>query len=126
MLASVPGIDPVLARRLHHDLGIDTLEELEASAYNGRLTNLAGIGSKRLAGIIDSLSAWLGPVRGGTRAARPLLGEQAILQTAPDQWTKPGADLLLQSRVKTMNWELGVVLQCVYPELQVEEGPQAV
>src|SRR5574342_451940 len=31
LLASVPGIGPVLADRLHHDLGIDTLEEVEAT-----------------------------------------------------------------------------------------------
>ncbi|HJY82337.1 MAG TPA: helix-hairpin-helix domain-containing protein, partial [Candidatus Binatia bacterium] len=49
LLASVPGIGPVLADRLHHDLGIDTLEELEAAAHDGRLTNLAGIGEKKLA-----------------------------------------------------------------------------
>src|SRR5262245_50984458 len=30
LLASVPGIGPVLADRLHHELGIATLEELEA------------------------------------------------------------------------------------------------
>jgi DNA polymerase (family X) len=68
ILASVPGIGKVLARRLHHELGIDTLEELEASAYNGRLSNLAGIGPKRLTGIIDSLAARLGRVRGQPQA----------------------------------------------------------
>jgi len=51
LLASVPGIGKVLARRRHHDLGIDTLEDLEPSAYNGRFANLAGIGPKRLAAI---------------------------------------------------------------------------
>jgi len=63
LLASVPGIGPVLADRLHHDLGIDTLEELEAAAHDGRLTNLAGIGEKKLAGIMDSLATRLGRVR---------------------------------------------------------------
>ena len=55
VLASVPGIGPVLADRLHHDLGIETLEELEAAAHEGRLRR-AGIGDKRLAGIRDSLA----------------------------------------------------------------------
>ena len=55
MLASVPGIGPVLADRLHHDFGIETLEELEAAAHEGRLRR-AGIGDKRLAGIRDSLA----------------------------------------------------------------------
>lgn len=79
LLASVPGIGKVLARRLHHDLGIDTLEDLETSAYNGRLANLAGIGPKRLAAIIDSVAARLGRVRGRTHAPHvadePPIGE---------------------------------------------------
>jgi hypothetical protein len=79
LLASVPGIGKVLARRLHHDLGIDTLEDLETSAYNGRLANLAGVGPKRLAGIIDSVAARLGRVRARAHAAHaadePPIGE---------------------------------------------------
>jgi len=67
LLASVPGIGPVLADRLHHDLGIDTLEELEAAAHDGRLTNLAGIGEKKLAGIMDSLATRLGRMRAPVR-----------------------------------------------------------
>lgn len=69
LLVSVPGIGPVLAERLHHDLGIDTLEELEAAAHDGRLTNLAGIGEKKLAGIMDSLATRLGRVRAPVRPA---------------------------------------------------------
>jgi len=37
------------------------------------------------------------------------------------QWTKRGAHLLLQTRVKTLNRELGAVFRCWYPDLQVEE-----
>ncbi|MBI4364909.1 MAG: DNA-binding protein [Candidatus Latescibacteria bacterium] len=65
LLGSVPGIGPVLAARLHHDLGIDTLEELEAAAHDGRLSTIAGLGEKRVAGIIDSLESRLGRVRRG-------------------------------------------------------------
>jgi hypothetical protein len=36
-------------------------------------------------------------------------------------WTKRGAHLLLQMRVKTLNQELGVVFQRWYPDLQLEE-----
>ncbi|MGH8065030.1 MAG: helix-hairpin-helix domain-containing protein [Candidatus Entotheonellia bacterium] len=79
VLASVPGVGRVLAQRLHHELGIDTLEALETSAYNGRLANLAGIGPKRLAGIIDSVAARLGQVSGRTHRLRaadePPIGE---------------------------------------------------
>jgi hypothetical protein len=37
------------------------------------------------------------------------------------QWTKRGAHLLLQTRVKTLNQELGAVFRRLYPDLQVEE-----
>lgn len=63
ILASVPGIGRVQAARLHHDLGIDSLEDLEAAAHDGRLVSIAGLGEKRIAGIIDSLASRLGRVR---------------------------------------------------------------
>jgi hypothetical protein len=67
LLASVPGIGPALADRLH-DLAIATLEDLETAASDGRLESLAGIGPKRLAGIRDSLAARLGRARGSVSA----------------------------------------------------------
>lgn len=70
LLSSVPGVGPVLAERLHSDFGIETLEDLEAAAHDGRLSDIAGIGKKKLAGIIDTLAARLGrvPRRGPTPA----------------------------------------------------------
>jgi hypothetical protein len=56
LLASVPGIGRELADRLYHDLGIETLEDLEAAAHDGRLEQVLGFGPKRLAGIRDSLA----------------------------------------------------------------------
>jgi hypothetical protein len=41
------------------------------------------------------------------------------------QWTKRGAHLLPQTRVKTLNHELGAVFQRWYPDLQLAEEPQA-
>lgn len=55
LLQMAPGIGKVQAERLHHDLGIDTLEELDAAAHDGRLESMAGFGSKRVAGIVDAL-----------------------------------------------------------------------
>jgi Holliday junction resolvasome RuvABC DNA-binding subunit len=63
LLASVPGIGKQLAKRLRRDLGIRTLEQLEAAAHDGRLKDIAGIGEKKLAGIADSLATRLGRVR---------------------------------------------------------------
>lgn len=63
LLASIPGIGPALATRLHDDLHIQTLEQLEMAAHDGRLVDIEGVGPKKLQGIIDSLWARLGRVR---------------------------------------------------------------
>ena len=63
LLASVPGVGETLAERLHHDLGVGTLHDLEAAAHDGRLATVAGIGPKRLAGIRDALATRLSRVR---------------------------------------------------------------
>ena len=41
------------------------------------------------------------------------------------QWSKRGAHLLLQTRVKTLNQELGTVFKRWYPDMEVEEMPDA-
>ena len=61
--ASGPGIGTVLAEYLQCDLGMAMLEELASAAHDGRLAEIAGVGEKKLAGIIESLAARLGRVR---------------------------------------------------------------
>jgi Holliday junction resolvasome RuvABC DNA-binding subunit len=63
LLESVPGIGTALAERLHGELGIDSLADLEAAAHDGRLADIGGIGPKKLSGIIDTLSMRLGRIR---------------------------------------------------------------
>lgn len=63
LLTSVPGIGKALAWKLHDDLGLETLEDLENAAHDGRLESIAGLGAKRLAGIRDTLAHRLGRVR---------------------------------------------------------------
>lgn len=70
LLASVPGIGPRLAARLHEELGLETLENLEAAAHDGRLEDIAGFGEKRLAGVRDVLAHRLARVRRPSERAR--------------------------------------------------------
>jgi len=63
LLASVPGIGRRTAARLHDELGLETLEALEAAAFDGRLERLAGFGPKRLAGVRAVLAERLARVR---------------------------------------------------------------
>lgn len=68
LLATVPGVGPILAERLHHDLDVHTLEDLEVAAHGGRLRQVPGFGDKRVAGVIDTLASRLG--RRSTRDGR--------------------------------------------------------
>ena len=35
-------------------------------------------------------------------------------------WSQPGAHVLLQTRVKTLNGELGAIFKCWYPDMDIE------
>jgi hypothetical protein len=77
LFASVLGIGPRTAERLHDELGLHTLEELEIAAHDGRLERL-GIGRKRLLGLRDALAGRLGRVGrrdGVTGEALPAVAE---------------------------------------------------
>lgn len=66
LLQTVPGVGPALARRIHDELHIDTLEQLEAAAWDGRLDGLPGVGDRKLSALRASLGAMLG--RAGSRS----------------------------------------------------------
>lgn len=58
LFQTLPGIGPKLAERIHDNLGIDTLEELEIAAHDGRLEELSGISHGRaqiIRAALDSL-----------------------------------------------------------------------
>jgi Holliday junction resolvasome RuvABC DNA-binding subunit len=59
LLSSVPGVGRRLAERLHEELDIETLEQLEAAAHDGTLKRVQGFGEKRVAGIRDALATRL-------------------------------------------------------------------
>jgi len=76
LLMTVPGIGRRTAERLEEDLEIETLEDLEVAAHDGRLARLAGFGPKRLAGVRASLAQRLARVRPPHGpAAPPPVGE---------------------------------------------------
>src|SRR5262245_36096418 len=76
----VPGIGKALARRIHDALQVDTLEDLEVSAHDGRLDRVPGIGPGRVRAIRDSLAALLS--RTARRRARAAPGDAAEVGAA--------------------------------------------
>jgi hypothetical protein len=56
VLATVPGIGPRLAGRIHDELAIDSLAALETAAHDGRLARVEGLGRRRIQMIRESLA----------------------------------------------------------------------
>jgi putative hydrolase len=83
MFATVPSIGPETAARIHEELGIETLADLEAAAYDGRLRRVPGMGPKRIQAVRESLAG-----RFRRRPARPV-GEVRKTEDEP-----PVAELL--------------------------------
>jgi DNA uptake protein ComE-like DNA-binding protein len=48
LFSTIPGMGHVLAQRIHEQLDIDTLEELELAAHDGRVATVPGFGARRI------------------------------------------------------------------------------
>jgi DNA polymerase (family 10) len=55
-IVALPGIGPKRVRVLHEELGIETLEQLEAAAKSGRISSLRGFGVKTERRILEALA----------------------------------------------------------------------
>ena len=84
LLASIPGIGPTLATRLHDDLHIETLEQLEMAAHDRRLADIEGVGPKKLQGIIESLAARLSRIRKPSPPEETQKGDAASVEELLD------------------------------------------
>lgn len=63
LFRTIPVIGPELAHRIHEELHVESLEELEAAAWDGRLARVPGVGPRRLSAIKTGLDAALARVR---------------------------------------------------------------
>lgn len=90
---TIPGVGDQLAHRLHDELGADSLEALEAAAYDGRLARLPGIGVRRAAAIAAALTRMLDRRRALQRARRPPAARE---DRAADAAAQPSIEALLQ------------------------------
>jgi DNA polymerase (family 10) len=70
LFETVPGIGVKTAHMIHETLGIETLEELELAAHDGRLEKVRGLGRRKIQGIKDALSGILS--RSSRRRSRRL------------------------------------------------------
>lgn len=89
----VPGIGKGLAEQIHNKLNIQSLEELEMAAHDGRLEQVEGFGSRRTRGIREYLQTIL---RSSSRL-RALKHQQKGQQSTPaTTYDDPSVDTLLK------------------------------
>jgi hypothetical protein len=67
LMMTVPGVGRETARRIHDTLHVETLEELEEAANDGRLLTLAGMGERRVKALRASLHERLRTLRGNVK-----------------------------------------------------------
>lgn len=119
-LTSLPSVGPCLADRIRSSLGAQTLEEVYAAAYDGRLHRVAGMGRKRVQAIRECLSLRLNHPPIPSRAPAPndpsvadlleidrMYREQAakgrLVTVAPRRFNPTGEAWLPILRVKRKN-----------------------
>ena len=79
---TVAGIGEELAKRIHAELGIESLEELELAAHDGRLARLPGFGARRVRGVQQALAGILG--REAARRGKRLVPHGEAREDVPD------------------------------------------
>ena len=96
LFKTVPGIGEELAERIHRELDIDTLEELEVATHDGRLDEVAGFGPRRLEAVRGILATMLTrSPRGRARRFEQMQAAGAqVTRTEPAE-VKPDVALLL-------------------------------
>ncbi len=115
LFTTVPGIGPMLAARLHDELGLDALHQLEAAASDGRLEQIAGFGAKRLDAVRDNLQRRLhGAEPGGSNGPAPSVAE--LLDVDREYRDKARAGLLTLITPRRLNPERRAWLPILHTE----------
>jgi DNA polymerase (family X) len=96
LFSQLPGIGPHLAERIIDQLELDTLEELEQAAHDGRLAEVDGFGPKRTQSLRVSLAGLLS--RSAQRTVR-----QRTVETQSEENQRPDVASLLDVDLEYRN-----------------------
>lgn len=108
LIQCLPGIGPELALRIYDALKIETLEDLEAAAYDGRLDAVPGIGARRMDGIRNALTVLLqmrGSLRPDGQRAQTSASVEEILDVDAEYRRKAADDTLVRIAPRRFNPE---------------------
>jgi hypothetical protein len=94
LFQTIPGVGPELAKRIHNELQVETLETLELAAYDGRLEKVSGLGLRRASAIRAALAQMLG------RKTRPRLQRPQGAEAEPSVETLLDVDLEYRAKAE--------------------------
>jgi DNA polymerase (family 10) len=115
LFATIPAVGEELAHRIHETLNIETLEELELAANDGRLDAVPGFGNRRVHSVRDSLEVLLG--RSSRARARRLRARDRSKEERP-----PTVDTILQVDADYRAKSAAHELHCIAPRRFNPEG----
>jgi DNA polymerase (family X) len=124
---TVAGIGEELAKRMHAELGIDSLEELEEAAHDGRLGTVSGFGPRRVRAVQQALAGILGRESARRGKARAMHAERP--ESRPDVATLLDVDLEYRRKAaadklrKIAPRRFNPTRQAWLPVLHTERGP---
>jgi hypothetical protein len=119
VLATVPGVGPTLAHRVHEALGAETLEDLECASHDGRLAALAGFGPRRVAGIAAAVGVMLGDAsrqRARAQGRPPRPSAQTYLAVDAEYRSRASAGTLARIAPRRFNPERRAWLPILHTE----------
>ena len=104
LFQTVPTIGPHIARQIHDELHLETLEALETAAVDGRLSTLKGVGPRRVRSIEHSLARILGRRRPARRRGHNTVPPvEILLEIDRDYRTKAKLGVLASITPKRFN-----------------------
>ncbi len=103
LFQTVPGIGPESAKLIHDELHVDTLEELELAAHDGRLETLPRFGPRRVAAVQASVASALGRATPRTRHDGAGPSVAVLLEIDAEYREKAASDKLPKIAPKRFN-----------------------
>jgi predicted flap endonuclease-1-like 5' DNA nuclease len=118
VFCAIPGVGPVLARRLHETLHVETLEQLEAALHEGA-KSAPGLGPRRRAAFRAALAEMLARIRPIRTGPTDEPAVDTLLNVDREYRAKAEADELKKIAPKRFNLEREAWL----PILHTQRGP---
>lgn len=103
LFQTIPGVGPGLAARIHEELHVDTLEQLEQAAHDGRLETVPGVGARRALAIRAVLGERLSHRRLKSAAAQTQPPIALLLAVDHDYRTRAAQGTLRKIAPKRFN-----------------------